>query len=158
MKSLIKQKRLAIYREIDRLNQLNDQQGIDVSLELLECGQQLEMLSGEVKQETDEVHIPKELIVLAESNGIRYGVLKKRIYTTGWDPMVAATTPIKVTKRLMPTEVGLTAEKYRHLKEEGKMLDKEIRETYNISQHTLLKFKRQNNLTDVKRIRKGECK
>lgn len=51
-----------------------------------------------IRKESENKVISKELITLAESNGIKYDTLYRRIKNYKWDPVKAATEPVMSVK------------------------------------------------------------
>lgn len=151
MKSEIKQKRRAIFAEIDRLNRLAAT-GVNVEAQLLSCGRQLGALESRTLRtdvmDVSEQMAHKALLAKAKANGITYQAWHRRVYHCGWDEERAATEPIKRTVPV--TNIGINVAEYRQLKEIQNLTDENIRKAYGISQHMLHRFKRENNLLGLR--------
>lgn len=147
----IKKERIRIMAEITRLNHLSDT-GEDVQAELLARGNELSNIGkGEPRMDVMDADNPREGLLITKEmkeqamrNGIPLKTLENRIYWLKWEKERAVTEV--PPKRIKHADIGLTIEKYKHLRGEG-MSDVEIQKKFNITKHSLSKFKGESGLT-----------
>lgn len=154
----ISQQRIAIIKEIGEL-EIRAEKGENVTASIRHCGKRLEAL-GKLKKRKDTMDanskdyqtrkgemVPREILDLAESNGISREALLHRI-SVGWDKQRAATTPVEA--RGKAKDFGISVERYKELVKSG-MLDREISTQLGIAEHKLSYFKKVNGLLKPKK-------
>lgn len=146
-KAKIKKERKRLYKEIDALN-LRANQGDDVAAELLALGNKLDNLSSKPKNIKEKSKSSNKFTAkeknAAAANGISLSLLNQRVHVLGWDLEEAITKPVQKLKASVEV-AGLTVDLYQSLKAK-RIRDKDIARDFAISETSLARFKKQNNL------------